>query len=70
MDLTLTVGTSIPLQDARGRAVPNMDVYKKIEELVEKKAEEYDQDVLEGLFVRVYLPREYAIKTNVAFHFY
>jgi hypothetical protein len=54
---SFTVGTAISLLDSSGNAVPNMDVFNEIYKLVEKKAAEYDQDVLEGLFVRVYLSR-------------
>lgn len=35
--------------------VPNRDVHAQILKSVNKKAEEYDKEVLSGLFVRVYI---------------
>ena len=54
-DVSFTVGTAISLKDSSGNAVPNKDVYSHILNIVAQKAEEYDEEVLSGLFIRLYM---------------
>ena len=54
-DVTYNIGTTISLKDSIGKVVPQKDVYARILKLVILKAEEYEKDVLSGLFIRVYL---------------
>lgn len=46
-------GSAISLNDSKGNAVPNMDVYAEIYKYVIKKAEDYEKDVLLGVFLRI-----------------
>lgn len=54
-DVSYTIGKAISLNDSSGNAVPNMDVYANIFQLLIQKAEDYDKAVLSGVFIRVYL---------------
>ena len=54
-DVAYTIGTAISLNDQSGHAAPNVDVYAKILKLCIQKAEDYDEALLSGIFVRVYL---------------
>lgn len=54
-DVSYTIGRAISLNDDSGNAVPNMGVYAIIFSYLIKKAEDYDQAVLLGVFIRVYL---------------
>ncbi|VDO13682.1 unnamed protein product, partial [Brugia timori] len=53
-DVSYTVGSAISLNDSHGRPIPNTGVYAQIELLARQKAEDYDKEVLSGLFLRVY----------------
>ncbi|XP_028052255.1 uncharacterized protein LOC114256773 [Camellia sinensis] len=54
-DVSFTIGSAISLNDSSGNGVPNMDVYNKINQLIIKKAEDYDQELLSGIFIRLYM---------------
>lgn len=53
--VSFIIGRAIELVDESGNAVPYMDVYVHIEKCVIQKAEEYDKNSLEGLYIRAYL---------------
>ena len=53
-DVSYSVGSAISLNDSNGKAIPNRGVYEQISQLVKQKAEEYDKEVLSGIFLRVY----------------
>lgn len=53
--VTYTLGRAISLFDSGGNAVPNMDLYAKIYQLIMKKAEHYEKAVLSGVSIRMYL---------------
>lgn len=53
--LSFSIGKAIELIDESGNAVPNMDVYLKIEKNVILKAEEYDKNLLQSVYIRVYM---------------
>lgn len=53
--ISFIIGPSSPLIDKCDNMVPNMDVYAQILKYVKIKGEEYQKEVLTGLFIRVYL---------------
>lgn len=54
-DVSYIIGNAISLNDSSGNAVPNGGVYAKIIDLLIKKAEDYENSVLSGVFIRMYL---------------
>ena len=54
-DVSYTVGTAISLKYSSGDAVPNIDLYHRIFKLVCEKAEIYENEVLSGLYIIVYM---------------
>ena len=53
--VNFTIGPAISLNDPSGDAVPNRYVYVNIMRLVAQKAEEYSEEELSGLSVRMYM---------------
>lgn len=53
--VSFIIGHAISLADSSGNAVPKMDVYAMIEKNRIQKAEEYEKDLLKGVYIRVYL---------------
>lgn len=49
-EVSFIVGKAISLN-----AVPNIDLYNQILEIVKKKAEDYEKEVLSGIFLRIYM---------------
>lgn len=54
-DVTYMIGHAISLNDSSGNAVPNRAVYIKILDLLKKKAEDYENAVLSGICIRIFM---------------
>lgn len=61
-DLSFTLGKAIPLCDHFGNRVPKKKIYEMIEQLVKLYAEQYQDAVIKGVFIRIYYEQNDSLK--------